>query len=70
MEEKVMIREIVREYGTCQNCRGSGKVAQPGNSNPLIVILSLGTSLNKNFTCQGCKGEGKVVIKEVEIIKD
>lgn len=64
-----MTTRIERDYGPCYPCGGTGKVAM--SYNPLLVILSLGTSADRNSpnarTCPICKGTGRVVTKEIEI---
>ena len=61
-----MTTKIEREYGPCYACDGTGHPR--GSTNPVLIALSIGTSLDRVArNCEICKGTGRVVTKEIEI---
>jgi len=61
-----MSKIIERKFGPCTCCRGTGLVAVRGGANPLVVLFSLGTSLERKNDCRVCGGTGRVVVWESE----
>lgn len=61
-------KDIIKEFGPCPACAGTGKVR--GNTDPFTLVFTLGTSLRREKRCAICGGSARVVTKTIERVTE